>query len=301
MYSFRLITITYIILFALIYYSITLEIPDEYDIRLHYNCQSFYDIRDQMRCGGCWAFAVAEVISDRYCINSNGRDQLLFSEMELLTCCKTLEDDPIKAGCSGGYPKDAFQYWVNNGLPIKSCKEFLFTKYEFPENNTNKLKCLNTCSNKGLNLFRYKGSYVKRIIGGEEEIKKEIYTNGPVTASFDYYEDFGRYWYKLIFEPNKIYQHSDEEITSSHAVKIIGWGMDPISKIKYWLCVNSWGKNDYLSGVFRFIRGINDCGIESNIYAGYIDKILYSINDNDLIYVLSDTFISFKNLDQDFK
>ena len=77
--------------------------------------------------------------------------------------------------------------------------------------------------------------------------------------------------------------------------------MDPISKIKYWLCVNSWGKNDYLSGVFRFIRGINDCGIESDIYAGYVDKILYSINDNDLIYVLSDTFISFKNLNQDFK
>lgn len=53
--------------------------------------------------------------------------------------------------------------------------------------------------------------------------------------------------------------------------------------------------------MFRFIRGINDCGIESNIYAGYVDKILYSINDNDLIYVLSDTFISFKNLNQDFK
>ena len=40
----------------------------------------------------------AEVISDRYCINSNGKEQLLFSEMELITCCKTLDDDPKKQG-----------------------------------------------------------------------------------------------------------------------------------------------------------------------------------------------------------
>ena len=219
--------------------------------------------------------------------------------MELITCAKTLDDEPIKAGCSGSRSKFAFHYWITKGLPTKDCKEYLFTPLDDPEKQKDKLKCLDTCTTKGMEMVRYRGSSYKKIIGGEEEIKNEIYNNGPVTASFDYYNDFKIYWIDLIFEPNKIYQHSDEVKNSTHAIKIIGWGIDKISKKKYWLCVNSWGKSDYYNGVFRFIRGINDCGIESDITAGYFNKILYSLVD--FIYVGRDIFLSFKNLNEDYE
>ena len=169
------------------------------------------------------------------------------------------------------------------------------------EVHKDKLKCLDTCSTEGMELVRYKGSFVKRILGGEEEIKKEIYNNGPVTASFDFYNDFYDYWYKgLSHDPLKIYQHSDKEVKSGrHAIKIIGWGIDHVNQKKYWLCVNSWGKSDYYNGVFRFIRGINDCGIESDITAGYFNKILYTLID--FINAGRDLFLSFKNLNEDYE
>ena len=288
MKSLRVTLIKYLLFLAILENVFLLIIPDEYDVR-----QSFYDIRDQKMCGGCWAFAAAEVISDRYCINSNGKAQLLFSEMELLTCCKTLEDNPDEGGCGGGHPQIAFNYWVSKGLPTKSCKEFLFNNNEYPKDNKNKLKCLDTCSTKGINLIKYKGSFVKKIEGGEEEIKKEIFNNGPVTAGFLLYKDFFNYWgHDLALDPNKIYQHFDGDFNGTHAIKIIGWGIDSTSQKKYWLCVNSWGKNENITGIFRFIRGINDCGIESEVYAGYVDHIFYS--SFEPIYVFKDTFIASK-------
>ncbi len=288
-----------LLLVFLINYAFSFTLPEEYDVREHYDCKSFYDIRDQYKCGSCWAFATAGVISDRYCINSNGKEQLLFSEMELITCCKTLDDDPIEAGCSGERHEVAFHYWINKGLPTRDCKEYLFTPLDYPKEHKDKLKCLDTCTTKGMKMVRYRGSFYKKIVGGEEEIKNEIYNNGPVVASFDLYNDFRIYWNDLVFEPNKIYQHSNEVIITTHAIKIIGWGIDKKSKKKYWLCVNSWGKSEYSDGVFRFIRGINDCGIESKISAGYIDKILYSMID--FIYVGKDLFLSFKNVNEDYK
>ena len=210
-----------------------------------------------------------------------------------------MDDDPEKAGCSGEYPLKGFHYWVTKGLPTRACKEYLFTFGEKPEEHKDKLKCLDTCSTEGMELVRYKGSFFKAIIG-EEEIKKEIYNNGPVVATFYIYEeDFNNYWFNdLLYDQNKIYRHSGEITNITHAIKIIGWGIDPINKEKYWLCVNSWGEY-YTGGVFRFIRGINDCGIESMINVGYVDKIIYSIND--FIYAERDIFFSFKNLDIDYE
>ena len=45
--SLRSIPIKNILLFSLVNYALTLELPEEYDVRDHYNCKSFYDIRNQ--------------------------------------------------------------------------------------------------------------------------------------------------------------------------------------------------------------------------------------------------------------
>ena len=279
-----------------------IELPEEYDVReryKEYNCKSFYDIRDQKDCGGCWAFSTAEVISDKHCIHTKGKYQFLFSEMELLTCCKTLNDNP-KAGCGGGDEYYGFHYWVTRGLPLKNCKAFLFDDGEEVLDNSEKLKCRNTCDDNSF-MIRDRGYLHSFITGGEEEIKKEIYNNGPVTAGFDFYNSFFYYWNEILPKnPNAIYENFDLTKDGGHSVKIIGWGIDKESNTKYWLCVNSWGKDEGHSGVFRFIRGINNCGIESNVNAGYyLDKIIAS--NTEAIIVYRDNIFNFKNLNEDYE
>ena len=280
----------------------SLELPEQYDVREHYQCKSFDIIRNQQNCGGCWAFATAEVISDRICISSKGKEQIIISEMELLTCCITLNDDPLEAGCGGGDEYKAFKYWVDEGLSESSCKPFLFANGESPKDHIDKLYCRKYCDKYPLLRKKYFGSFFEIINNNEEDIKREIFYNGPVTAAYIAYKDFNDYWEILASEPGKIYQHgSDDSDPEWHVIKIIGWGEDIIGGTikKYWLCVNSWGTDEGHDGIFKFIRGINDCGIEAEVTAGYIiDKILYENTKPIIVY--EDHFFSFNNLKDDF-
>jgi len=58
-------------------FGINLEaIPDNFDSRQKWpKCESIKDVRDQSRCGSCWAVSSAGAMSDRLCIDSNGTDQ----------------------------------------------------------------------------------------------------------------------------------------------------------------------------------------------------------------------------------
>lgn len=51
-----------------------------------------------------------------------------------------------------------------------------------------------------------------------------------------------------------------------HAVRILGWGKE--NGTPYWLIANSWNEDWGDKGLFKMIRGKDDCGIESGINAG---------------------------------
>lgn len=66
-------------------------------------------------------------------------------------------------------------------------------------------------------------------------------------------------------------------------------------KKKYWLCVNSWSKrDDYDDGTFKFIIGIDYCGIESSVVTVYMTSKILNTNNNPPI-ALENQFFSFKN------
>lgn len=82
------------------------------------------------------------------------------------------------------------------------------------------------------------------ILFGEEDIKKEIFKNGPVIAASQIHVDFLTY-------KSGIYTKGDEvpRFTGFNAIKIIGWGVEsgsesePNTGNKYWIIQNSWGED----------------------------------------------------------
>ncbi|VDO81940.1 unnamed protein product [Soboliphyme baturini] len=71
------------------------DLPESFDARQKWpKCQSMRLIRDQSKCGSCWAVSSASVMSDRQCVISDQEDQTYISDEYLLSCCPN---------CGSGY------------------------------------------------------------------------------------------------------------------------------------------------------------------------------------------------------
>ncbi|EFA09203.1 cathepsin B-like cysteine proteinase 4 [Tribolium castaneum] len=244
-------------------------IPATFDAREYWpQCKDVIgNIRNQGKCGSCWAFAAAEVMSDRLCVATNGSVKFEFSPEDLINCCETCGKK-----CKGGYSYYAWKYYTSTGLvsggdynTSRGCQPY--SKSNF--NDGVSPECSKTCQN-----TKYPTSYLNDrhfgdgtyyILKNVTTIQQEILLRGgPVMAGFDVYEDF-----KLYREG--VYVHTSGALLGSHAVKIIGWGTE--NGWAYWLVANSWGKDwGALGGVFKIRRGTNECKIEQSIITGHVRK-----------------------------
>ncbi|KAL3278272.1 hypothetical protein HHI36_013607 [Cryptolaemus montrouzieri] len=252
------------------------NLPENFDAREKWpNCQSLREIRDQASCGSCWAFGAVEAMSDRICITSNGTKQVSLSANDLTACCRICGD-----GCDGGMPDWAWLYWVEHGIVSgggyesnEGCQSYAFPSCEHhttgsrpPCGDSQRTpKCTRQCDASSTliyedDLHHGKTSYN---VDQEDDIKTEIFNNGPVEASFDVYDDFVSY-------KSGVYQRTSNTYLGGHAVKILGWGVE--NDLPYWLVANSWNEDWGDKGYFKILRGKDECGIEDDIVAG-IPKI----------------------------
>jgi len=96
-------------------------------------------------------------------------------------------------------------------------------------------------------------------IRGVSNIQQELMEKGSISVAFTVYEDFETY-------SSGIYQHKTGRSLGGHAVKLVGWGEE--NGTPYWTIVNSWNEAWGEKGLFRIIRGQNECGIENQAVAG---------------------------------
>ncbi|RCN47329.1 papain family cysteine protease [Ancylostoma caninum] len=240
-------------------------------------------IRDQSRCGSCWAVSAAEVMSDRLCVQSKGRIKHQLSDTDILACC----GEYCGKGCRGGWPIKAWEWVMENGVCTGGrytakgvCKPYAFYPCgnhtneiwygECPKSSWPTPKCRKACKYGYRKRYEQDKYYAKSayiLPNDEETIKMEIMENGPVQAVFDVYEDFRLY-------KSGIYKHTKGKKTGAHAVKIYGWGAEATVNsthtiiVPYWFIANSWNVDWGEKGFFRMIRGEDDCGIESMVTAG---------------------------------
>ena len=250
------------------------NLPAHYDLRQEWpECPSLRMIWDQGRCGSCWAFASAMAMSDRLCIQSNGVVKSILSPQDILTCCKYCSDPP--GGCEGGYEDNAWVYWhitgvVTGGSYVSNdgCQPYTFAPCK-PDHNPcheegNRPESTPVCKKKCSDSYQIAYEDDKffglepKYFDDEFGIMKEIYKNGPVTASMEVYKDFEKYG-------GGVYVKNSDDFTILHVVRLIGWGEE--DGTRYWIGVNMW--NDFWgeNGFFRIRRGTNETGIESYVMA----------------------------------
>ncbi|CAJ0929405.1 unnamed protein product, partial [Mesorhabditis belari] len=254
------------------------DIPASFDSRQQWpNCPSINNIRDQSSCGSCWAFGAAEAMTDRTCIQSNGAWQDPLSADDILACCGFSCGD----GCEGGYPIEAWQFWVHKGVVTGGnytskygCMPYPFAPCEHHTDATHYKpcpadiyptpKCSKSCAAGWKNSYSQDKQYGKSAYSVSSDVKAiqtEVMTNGPVEVAFEVYADFEQY-------KSGVYVHTGGSLLGGHAVKLIGWGTDQASNLDYWLIANSWNTDWGEQGYFRIIRGQDECGIESGVVAG---------------------------------
>ncbi|XP_019659798.1 cathepsin B isoform X2 [Ursus americanus] len=181
------------------------------------------------------------------------------------------------AGCNGGFPAEAWNFWTKQGLVSGGlyeshvgCRPYSIPPCEHHVNGSrppctgegDTPKCSKFCEpgyTPSYKEDKHYGCSSYSVSSSEKEIMAEIYKNGPVEAAFTVYSDF------LLYKSG-VYQHVTGEMMGGHAVRILGWGVE--NGTPYWLVGNSWNTDWGDNGFFKILRGRDHCGIESEIVAG---------------------------------
>lgn len=215
-----------------------LSIPSSFDSRTQWpGC--VHPILDQGKCGSCWAFGASEAFSDRLCISSSGKINVVLSPQYLVNC------DNAASGCNGGTLDAAWSFIQTNGIPTYNC-----VPYQGVDGT-----CSSRCSDGSAPVF-YKTSDVY-YYSGPDSIQTGIITSGPVETIFQVYQDFMSY-------TSGVYVHTWGNTVGAHAVKMLGWGVS--SGTSYWICANSWGTSWGMQGYFWIAFG--QCFIDNQAAAG---------------------------------
>ncbi|XP_008196467.2 cathepsin B-like cysteine proteinase 4 isoform X2 [Tribolium castaneum] len=226
-----------------------ISIPESFDAREKWpECKDVIGkIRNQGNCGSCWAFASTEVMTDRLCISSKD----------------------CGCGCKGGYIKNAWDYYINEGIASggdynssEGCQPYSESSFQYAEAS----ECVKACQNDKYDVNydddKHYGDSFYTLETNVAQIQMEILTNGPVMAYYNVFEDFACH-------KSGVYYYKSGKFVGRHSVKVIGWGTE--EGIPYWLIANSWGSEwGELGGFFKMRRGTNECWIEQEMTAGKV-------------------------------
>lgn len=249
-----------------------LNLPKNFDARKQWpKCKSIGMIRDQGPCGGCWAISVAQVATDRYCIQMKEKANPILSYRQMLTCSGS-------GTCHGGREDGSWDYLIHAGLVTggqktdkDTCQPSPFALCDHHQKGNFKLcppasdtpNCLRKCVGESSHAnFKHDRYYAARYwdVYGENALKKELYKRGPVSIAMRVNKDF--YFYS-----EGIYQHITGPFIGFHAVRLIGWGEETIGDktVPYWIITNTWNSDWGESGVIRIKRGNGYMGITSGL------------------------------------
>ena len=249
------------------------NLPEEFDWTTQNKVKAHMDgnLISQGNCGSCWAIATATSIGDRYVVALSARGYKILkplsaSAVQLLSCNCLMSNEPSANICTGGNVEVALSSLQSKDLVVSTDKCFPYPQKLLLNRNLSPkapnvswkpntvgdgtMACINfnNPSIKGCQAgIRCAESLVKLSVSENsvhtypnssyfEDLKRDIYTNGPIPTSFIVVDGFVDFWKKK--DNNASYDITDwsqNKIVGGHAVVIVGWTKDS------WIIRNSWG------------------------------------------------------------
>jgi hypothetical protein len=196
-------------------------------------------VKDQGRCGACWAFAVVGAIESAFAIGGNPLTSL--SEQEFVSC------DKEEQACAGGSIERATAWSVLHPLCDEADWPYTSGHSVMPGECPASLPCSPKVS-----VAAYKGTW------GDEKAFEAAVARQPVAAAIAAGSKAFQFYKKGIFDDASCGTAVD------HAILLVGFGTDVASPTPdYWRLKNSWGTSWGEKGFMQLARGKNQCGIAS--------------------------------------
>jgi len=190
-------------------------------------------VKDQLYCGGCWAFAVADAIESRFAITKN-TPVVELSIQELLDC----DHDGVNDGCIGGNLPEGYDYVIDmKGLCTAN-------EYGFIGKDQKHCKA-SKCKHRSGRIVDY-----GIVIPNSEKALQRAVAQGPVAIAIEADAD------AMQFYESGVLNTGDCGVNVDHAVVMVGYGVTS-KGLKYWKIKNSWSSEWGEGGYMRLCR---ECG-----------------------------------------
>jgi len=196
------------------------------------------EIKDQGRCGSCWAFSAVASMEAAW-FKKTG-DLLRLSEQELVSC----DRGALDLGCMGGGPDTAFAWNIRyGGMPLESA-------YPYTSGTSGKR---GDCADAGLDKVATFSSFTYLPHQNEEKLLAALQNEGVISITVN-----ANPWQTYT---GGIITNGATGLTD-HAVLLVGYTKGSPS---YWTVRNSWGTDWGENGYIRMAYGSNVCDIVSCI------------------------------------
>jgi len=219
-------------------------------------------VKNQADCGSCWTFSTTGDI-EGVAFLQNG-ELLSLSEQQLLAC------DTADDACDGGYPFLAMRYAAVTGRLLTNDEyEYHDIDMHSERENDNPATCDEdkvTEDSKYASILGYHWIADYKVTNAtvEEDLAYYLIKNGPLSICLN--ADSMQYYDGGIDRPTYASCPWDG---INHAVLLVGWGQetyaDNTEVIPYWIIKNSWNSTWGEEGYYYVERGINACGLTSQI------------------------------------
>ncbi|CAF2421402.1 unnamed protein product [Rotaria sp. Silwood2] len=205
-------------------------------------------VKDQLKCGCCYAFATASVLESLYAIKTNSKNVIELSPQQITDCSSN-----GNIGCDGGNFPPSIRYILGQGSKLATLASYPYAGKK------------QTCKTSGINEVNLGNIQYGAIPEGNEKTMAAALVNyGPLFIGLDADSKLFMFYKSGVLNINNCPTRRQD---MDHAMVVVGYGYDSALQMPYWIIKNSWAQKWGENGYLRLAKDKgNMCGIASMAY-----------------------------------